>query len=160
MSTQGKSATKTGRILESQVCSVFKGSGFKFIDSREVLTLITHGDDMNLFGEKWYTTQIAIERNLYKAKFKSDLFVFHYDVWPVGIHIECKYQGMGGSVDEKYVFTVQSLKNLKAPSLLLVTGGGARNCAIEWIRSQETKRFKFCASLDQFNNWIHKTIKS
>ena len=159
MSSQGSNAKKTGNILESQVAAVFEHSGFKNINSATVLMAIVNGDDLSSLGSRWYTTQIACERNLYKAKFKTDIFVFCDTNWPKGLHIECKYQGMGGSVDEKYVFTAMSLKKLKSPSMLIVTGGGARNCAIEWIRSEETKTFKFCASLDQFNNWVHQRIK-
>jgi hypothetical protein len=157
--TQGGNANKTGALHEAQVKAVFDAWGFKSLDNRVVLNAITIGDPLSSLGERWYTTQLAHFRNLYSAKFKSDLFVYDTQHWPNGLLIECKYQALGGSVDEKYVFTVLSLKNLPPPSAMVLTGGGARNCAISWIRGQETPKFKFFGSSEQFSNWIHKKLR-
>ena len=159
--TQGGNANKSGEILENQIVAVFTAHGFKKVEAKEVLALMARGEPLSTFGDRWLTTQLAAYKNLYGAKFKTDVFVFEETLWPKGLVVECKYQRDGGSVDEKYVFTVMSLLNLPGDTLMLLTGGGARNCAIQWISDQQTKarRFTFCGSHDQFNNWVSRKLK-
>ena len=160
--TQGGNANKAGKLFEANIKGHFVDRGFIFVEPSEVLRGLANGDDLLLFGDKWYSTQLACERNLYQAKFKADVFVFEKEHWPNGLIIECKYQELGGSVDEKYVFTVMSLKELKHRDTLLILGGnGARNCAVNWMKDQQDKKgqFRFFGGSEQFYNWLHKLLK-
>jgi len=156
----GSTANRTGNVLEKQIVPVLLGAGYVQHKNSDVLGKLVKGDPMIDFGEKWFTTQISLERNIYEAKFRSDFFLFHHEKFKDGLHVECKWQGSQGSVDEKYVFTVLSLCQLNTDSLLLLDGGGARRGAINWINAQtkKNKRFVFCASIGQFNNWALKNL--
>ena len=103
----------------------------------------------------WFVEQIDCERNLYGSRWRLDFYLFHPDKFPNGLVIESKWQGSPGSVDEKYVFTVLSLKSLSTPSMLVLGGGGARRGAVDWIRKQIGKNFK---TTDQFIDWGNKNL--
>ena len=156
----GKTANRTGALFEAQIKPVLLGHNYEFVPPSEALSAIKRGDEMSALGDKWFTSQIALERNIYKAKFRTDFFLFNAGKFPLGMHIECKWQGSAGSVDEKYVFTVLSLKALLSESVLILDGDGARRGAVEWIKSEEKKggRFRFFGSISQFNNWAVKNI--
>lgn len=50
--------------------------------------------------------------------------------------VECKWQVVPGSVDEKFPLVIENARNVDEPTVIIVTGGGgARKEAVEWMRN-------------------------
>ena len=110
-------------------------------------------------GDKWFCAQIQLEKNLYGAKWKSDFYVYNHDLYPDGVTIEAKWQSSSGSVDEKYVFTAESLSVFAGLKIIVLDGGGARQGAVRWLRkfASSKKNFKFF-TLSEFIIWANKSL--
>ncbi len=158
--TDGAKSNQNGKALEELVENIVKINGYVKLthDEKEQLKR----GELKMKGS-FYTTQVLLDKNLYGGKFYSDLFIRDNKNYPNGCHIECKWQGSAGSIDEKYVFTVQSLKKTGRPSILILAGNGAKKIAVDWIRRQESSNFKFFRSTDEFlmfaNTELRKTRK-
>ncbi len=113
--SDGKKSNKNGSNLENLVTNSLLSAGFVEISNKDKKTFIRTRDFnwlSNIYGLKWFVQQISLDKNLYGAKYKMDFFLYHKKVYPSGLNIECKWQGSPGSIDEKYVFTVMSLKKI------------------------------------------------
>jgi hypothetical protein len=104
-------------------------------------------------GPRWYMRNVKRFRNLYGVGFFADFVVYDERSFPAGLVIESKQQDQAGSVDEKYVFTVMSLKALHGLygglcAWLVFGGDGARAVALDWMRAQEDPpRFLFLSEV-------------
>jgi hypothetical protein len=85
-----------------------------------------------------YARQAAFEQTIYGSSWALDFVVVHPTKFPNGLVIEVKYQGVGGSVDEKLPFSMLSLAAITrrghdAPkTLLIIAGDGMRGDAKLW----------------------------
>lgn len=67
-----------------------------------------------------------------------------------GLIIECKYQETGGSADEKFPYTVLSLKKTGVPAILLLIGAGAKRKAVDWCIRQQSTALTVFTSVEAF----------
>jgi len=72
----------------------------------------------------------------------------------VQIRIECKWQQVTGSVDEKYPYLLECMKHVPENRVIIVYGGGgAKPAAIQWLRTEakrvEHKAIAAC-SIEEF----------
>ena len=151
--TQGANAVAYGRTLEHMVEDLFKRQGFVLIDDTKLKRQFTTGlleFGSPELGSKWFMRNVKKYRSLYDVVFFADFVVYDEKCFPHGLLLEVKNQTTAGSVDEKYVYTVLSLKNLydkynKIVSWLVFSGPGARPCAVSWMKAQEDPegRFRF-----------------
>jgi hypothetical protein len=138
-------ANVLGKALENAVEDMLRRNDFVQIDDRQraafTKSVLDFGDDD--LPTRWYARNVKRFENLYKVRFFADFVIYDAVYFPHGLVIEVKAQEKAGSVDEKYVFTVLSLKELKkrygVQSWLVFSGTGARACAVEWIRKQQEK---------------------
>jgi hypothetical protein len=149
----GKTANRNGKWLEDTIADQLRRAGYKELGQQEKVILKAQDGFIDLpDDESWFVSQVALERNLYGAMFTSD-FYLKGPKYPSGLHIESKFQGTPGSVDEKYVFTVLSMKQFKSPGILVLDGGGTRQGAVRWMKSQQKKdKFDFM-TLGEFMIW-------
>jgi hypothetical protein len=145
---QGATANKTGKLMETQISMTLIGQGY----------FDRSGTSFVLDDSPFFRKQAVIEKNIFGQDYRCDFYVFHPCKYPIGLQIEVKYQGVSGSVDEKYVYTVETLKNLHTPSILILDGGGARQCVIDWIEKQQTEKFVFIPGISAFNNWARRNL--
>lgn len=89
-------------------------------------------------------------RSIYNKEMRHDTVCWHPEKHPNGLIIEAKYQATAGSVDEKYPYTVLSLKRLDAPSILVLEGGGATQSAIDWCMAQADEKFRVFDGISAF----------
>jgi hypothetical protein len=111
--------------------------------------------------DRWFARQVKLEKGIYDAYLKSDLFVRDPVHFKEGLHIECKWQQTPGSIDEKYAYTMLSLIQFTRPSLIVLAGTGARPTAVEWLRSQakESKgHVKFFSGTDEIISYLNKML--
>lgn len=85
--------------------------------------------------------------------------------------IECKWQKVSGSVDEKlpYLFLNCFEKMLESHVIILLDGGGAKQGAIEWLRdfceifnlreSNNSKRKIDLMNMTEFVQWVNHVFK-
>lgn len=85
--------------------------------------------------------------------------------------IECKWQQVSGSVDEKlpYLFLNCSEKMVEPHIIILLDGGGAKPGAIEWLRdacekfnlkeATTSKRKIDLMSMTEFVQWVNSVFK-
>lgn len=146
VSQQGQNASLSGRDMEDMVEDRLKRAGFRLLDAPEKRALTAGSKTLEDLGDRWYTRHVKLFPGLYGVKLFLDFFVYLKDQHPHGLIIECKSQEQAGSVDEKYVYTVLSLKKMtkehRAPSWLVFSGSGVRPCAMEWMRNQNNATFR------------------
>ena len=147
----GAVANKSGKDLENEIAELLHDQGFTELDPTQKKQMLDNGGPMPHLTAPWFAQQVRLFRNLYNAKMVTDFYCWHPDV-SKGFVIEVKWQSSAGSVDEKYVFTVLSLKKLQTHSILVLEGGGCRTDAVKWIRGQEkttgTRTFRLMTYLD------------
>jgi hypothetical protein len=147
---QGATAVAYGRELEHMVEDLFKRQGFTLIDDKSLKRQFTSG--VLVFGSpelgsRWIMRNVKKYRSLYETVFFADFVAYDETHLPNGLVLEVKNQSTAGSVDEKYVYTVLSLKALyqrynRLEAWLVFSGPGARPCAVTWIKGQQNKHFK------------------
>ena len=68
-------------------------------------------------------TQVRVARRLWGAERRIDLVLRHPDT-ERSLGIECKFQGTGGSAEEKIPATIQDIAAWPIPGLVVFDGGG------------------------------------
>lgn len=147
MATHAQQIANSGKLFESQIRSVIDRCGYTYCDRDSQLET------------PYYKTQFAHSKakSLYGKSMRADFFCWHPVKWPNGLIIEAKYQAVGGSVDEKYPYTVLSLKQIDFPSVIIFEGGGATRSAIEWAVSQADNKKHY--SFDGISEFIRAANK-
>jgi hypothetical protein len=129
--TQGGQANTSGQYFESMVRNALLHRGYVELPRTAAPV-----------SEPYFMTQKKGGfLSVYDKELTVDFFAFHPVKFPSGLVIECKYQGTSGSVDEKFPYTVLSLKNMPCPSVLLMEGGGANPKARDWVMRQKDTTF-------------------
>lgn len=148
--TDGKEANKTGRELER-----FVRGGF---DRRDYLKVTTKefdrqfGQDAPIYAEQYYMGD-----SIYGTPFKIDFVAYHPLIWPEGLALECKWQQVAGSVDEKFPYMFNNLsEKSKYPFAIVLDGGGYKPGAYRWLRRQVGGKFVALLSMADFHTWINK----
>jgi len=157
----GSVAVKNGKWYESEIKDALIRVGFTELSVSE--KQILKEDNQSFKGnDPWFVQQIKIAENVYGVVGVSDFYIYHPDKFPDGCIIESKWQGSQGSVDEKYVFTVESLKIAKCKTMLVLSGSGARKPAITWMRKESDlsvdNQFTFLYR-DEFMEWARDTLQ-
>ncbi len=154
----GYTAGKNGKVMEEQIKQVLVSSGYIELTPEEKKLLVRLDGAPPIGEDKWFCQQVRLYRNLYGSNYTADFYLFDKDKFPLGLSIESKWQASSGSVDEKYCFTVMSLKSMPGEQLLILDGGGARQGAVQWIKKQKTKRFMFF-NLVEFIVWANGNLR-
>lgn len=146
-SAQGRAANFTGRTLESRVAMLFDECGY----TKQRAPL---GDAAN----PYYVQQSRQFRSIYGGVLRIDFYSWHPDKYPSGLVIECKSQETPGSVDEKYPYTLENLKETGCAAILIIEGNGPKTGAIEWCRQQAANSdwFRFYHGYRAFQSAVRK----
>ena len=153
MKQGGTVANRHGAAFEESIAGRLSSRGYREMTSEERREFGITGTSP---PAPCFARQVSPYRNLYNAKFKLDFFVVAEN-FPEGLIIEVKYQGSNGSVDEKYVFTVLSLKKLPGHKVFLMAGNGARADAVNWIKRNQNKDFTYLR-VDDFIPWAEMLL--
>jgi hypothetical protein len=158
--SQGKEAVKSGSWLEGCIADMLSRKGFHELSSQEKAMLVRSDRDLTRYSGRWFVQQVRLERNIYGAVHKSDVFMVDPEHYPEGLHIEAKWQAAAGSVDEKYVFTAMSLAKFRGKAMIVIDGGGTRPCAIQWLKgyARRSGGELEIKTLSEFTAWVQKTF--
>jgi len=153
------SSTSTGKVLETFVTNLLFPQGFNVVPYAN-----------------WKNNKTTLRKNLirnypylsiYGSGRSQTEFVIQHDSRMV--RVECKWQQVSGSVDEKlpYLFmnAVESFPEKEI--ILLIDGGGFKPGAISWINKKTTeynsssldKKIKVMTMME-FQIWVNKKMPS
>lgn len=163
MKQGGSYANSSGGVLEGLVEFALTKKGF---------TVVRYKDwklNPSSYGEELLLKNVPYE-GLYKHASATE-FVLMSKIYKLNTRIECKWQQVSGSVDEKlpYLFLNCSEKMLEPHIIILLDGGGAKHGAIEWLRdscekfnlkeSSIPKRRIDLMNMTEFVQWVNSVFK-
>lgn len=159
---KGTKGNITGNQLEVALQTVLNGKGFVIVQYSDWQKNPTkYGDELLLKNVPFKT--------IYKHKGKTEFLVLSQK-YNLNMRIECKWQQVAGSVDEKlpylYLNTIEAMPEKEI--MILIDGGGWKKGAIEWLKSavkdkkyttekNDDKSIKIF-SLTEFFTWANNTF--
>lgn len=133
--SQGKQATQSGRTLEDLIWNV----------------LLDHGCTV--------IRQHPIGAGLYGHPIKVDFFVTGIGKYPNGLIVESKWQEMPGSVDEKFPYMVENIKQYyPCPTIVVYGGSGSKAGALRWLKRQTDEKLIGVFSIDELLIWAIRNL--
>ena len=130
--TGGTYANQTGNALERFVENELKEHGYtEFINHKDQVFALRHA-----VGGKQYSKQPYCGQSIYDTARRCDFLVLNQTKFPESLIIECKWQEVAGSVDEKYPFAVHNIMKIGVPTIILIDGGGYKKAAFKWLKEQ------------------------
>lgn len=145
----GSIANETGNILENFVAQTLDRKGYEFIEKNKFKVAMA-------LNQKIYTRQLHLTQTIYDTKWNIDFVVHNPEKQPISLIIECKWQQVGGSVDEKYPYTVQNIKEQSPyPAIILLDGEGYKGGAKDWLKKQIDNKLLGVFSMGEFTKWVN-----
>ncbi len=129
MVSQGGGANRAGRRLEAFVEDILDERGYAKVPQQEFET-------KRKCGKSIYATQCIVGRDIYGKSRRVDAVLFHPELYPECLVLQCKWQASGGSVDQKYPFEVLSIGKSKLDTIIILDGGGYSEGARNWLLQQ------------------------
>ena len=132
ITSSGTKANTTGNTLEKFVERILQDHGYiEFWDHKAQLFA-----NRKSVGGKQYAKQVPCGTSIYETKRKCDFLVNNPDKFPEGLIIECKWQQVSGSVDEKYPFALFNIFKIGVPTIILLDGNGYKQAAMRWLKHE------------------------
>jgi hypothetical protein len=146
----GSIANATGSILENFVENTLKTRGYEFVDKKKFKIALS-------LNQKIYTTQFHLAETIYGSKWNIDFVLHNPKQPPISLIIECKWQQVGGSVDEKYPYVVANIKEQSPyPAIILLDGEGYKAGSKEWLKKQvDNKKLLGVFNMGEFTKWAN-----
>ncbi|MDW9176982.1 PD-(D/E)XK nuclease superfamily protein [Legionella pneumophila] len=163
MKQGGSYANSSGGVLEGLVEHALAKKGFAVAKYKDWLL------NQEQYGEEVLLKNVPYE-GLYKHASTTE-FVLISKKYNLETRIECKWQQVSGSVDEKlpYLFLNCSEKMTEPQVIILLDGGGAKPGAVEWLRNacdqfnerevNLSKRRVDLMNMTEFVQWVNGTFK-
>ncbi len=159
---KGTKSNITGNQLEVAVKTVLTGKGVELINYRVWDKNKENYEEELLLENVPFTT-------VYEHKGNTE-FLLISKKYKLNIRIECKWQQVAGSVDEKlpylYLNTIEAMPEKSI--MILIDGGGWKTGAIKWLKDAvQQKKYTteenddkkiFVFSLTEFFTWANKTF--
>jgi len=149
---QGQQANSNGRIMEKQICERIKSSGYKEKDKKSFL------QQTELFpNNPIFTQQCCICKSIYNTPYKVDFILYDPYKHPYCLAFEIKWQEKSGSVDQKYPYTVQNIKEkFPCPAIIIIDGNGYRQGALNWLKQQIDDKLIGVFNIVDFFKWANR----
>lgn len=130
MISQGGESNGSGKMLEGVIEREFRRFDIPVFDHSE------NGDNGDLFAEK-FLLRNAPYTSIYGCRSRSEFLYVDFRLQS-HIRIECRWQEVSGSVDEKlaYLFLNATRAMPERVIWIVLDGGGARAEAVDWIRRE------------------------
>ncbi len=155
---QGSKANKTGKELESFTNDILKCNNYEFVKSDEFCKFVRSDKfrDSTRLGKPIYTGQFHAGLNIYNKKMSNDFVLYHPNKHNYCLIIECKWQQVGGSVEEKYPYLVLNIKD-KYPykTIILLDGEGYSEGAKNWLTLQVGGKLIEVMSMQEFQTYCN-----
>jgi hypothetical protein len=133
--SSGRKANKTGNLLERFVEQALQAKGYtEFWNYKSQVF-----DNRKVIGGKQYAKQVYCGKTIYDTIRKVDFLVINRELFPDALIIECKWQQVSGSVDEKYPFLLFNIIKTGIPTVRLIDGDGYRKAALKFLKDEVSK---------------------
>lgn len=125
---QGQVANKTGNALENIVVATLQNKGF------EVERYSVYQKNPSNYGEELLLKNVPFQ-TLYGHRGTTE-FLLLSKKHNLNIRIECKWQQVNGSVDEKFPYVyLNCLEAMPEKDIIILAdGNGAKPGAVQWLR--------------------------
>jgi hypothetical protein len=133
--SSGSRANKTGNQLERFVQDALRAGGYAEFWNHKSQAFANR----KTIGGKQYLKQLPVGDTIYDTMRKCDFFIVNRSKFPNDLIIECKWQQISGSVDEKYPFLFFNIVKTGVPTVVLIDGGGYKPAAKAWLKDQVSK---------------------
>lgn len=156
---QGSLANSSGNTLEQTIAATMVSKGFDVVHYR------AWKQAPHRYGSELLLRNVPYQ-SIYGHAAKTE-FVIHSERRQLDVRVECKWQQVSGSVDEKFpYFYINCLEGMPENHVIIVLdGGGAKPGAVAWLRntcasrlyrslSNESKRIEVM-SLREFLIWAN-----
>ena len=148
---QGAFANKAGKRLEAFTADLLEERGYRFVPEKRDFRPDTE------LKEPIFTTQYEVGKSIYNKKRRVDLILYHPVRHPKCLCIQCKWQAMGGTVDEKYPYEVLCIEQGDFDTIIILDGGGYTPGARQWLLNQAGKgRQKHVFNQGEFYRYASK----
>jgi len=163
MMEKGSKSNETGNQLERAVVSVFRGKRFEIVKYRDwEKNKEKYGNELLLVNVPFTT--------IYKHSGNTE-FLLLSERYNICARIECKWQQVSGSVDEKlpylYLNAIEAMP--ENTIIILIDGQGWKQGAIQWLKdavaskkySNESNSSKqiYVFNLTEFFTWANNTFQ-
>ncbi len=159
---KGTKSNVTGNQLEQAVKTVLSGKGFEIVNYR------IWDKNKEKFGDE-LLLENAPFASVYEHNGNTE-FLLISKKYNLRIRIECKWQQVAGSVDEKlpylYLNTIEAMPEKSI--MILIDGAGWKAGSIKWLKNAvKEKKYTtdenrdkeiFVFSLTEFFTWANKTF--
>lgn len=144
------SANDNGTVFEGFLDNILTKKGYALIDRKKF-------EAARYLEQPIYAKQFYIGRSIYDTAMYCDAILYHPELHPKSLAIECKWQQSAGSVDEKFPFLVLNIKTREPyPTIVLLDGGGYKKQAETWLRAQTDDKLIHVFSMVEFQTWANK----
>lgn len=148
---QGRQANKNGQMLENQIKERIASENYKQIKGKDFFL------HKNLFpDQKIFAHQCCICQSIYDTPYKADFIIYHPEKHSNCLAFEIKWQSISGSVDQKYPYMVNNIKEkFTCPAIIILDGKGYRPQAFDWLKNQIDTRLVGVFTIVEFFNWAN-----
>ncbi len=89
-------------------------------------------------GTRCYARGVNVGKTAYggQTQRRVDFFIVFKELFPNDLIMECKWQQVAGSADEKYPYLVDSIRTTGIPTIVMIGGNGYKPSALEWLKKQ------------------------
>ena len=94
---------------------------------------------MRALEQPIFARQFEVGKDIYGKKRRVDIIIYHPDLYPNCLAIQCKWQSSRGSVEEKYPFEVLNIEQSAYDTIIILDGGGYSPGAKEWLSNKSNK---------------------
>lgn len=144
---QGQQANSNGKRFEGMIAQQLLAQGYDKLTTLPV----------NMPRKPFFIHQLRKHfTGIYNSPLCVDFFAFHPIKYDTGLVIECKYQEVAGSVDEKFPYVIANLKATGCATILLLIGSGAKRSAIDWCITQQNEKLRVFASMEAFIRAVNR----
>lgn len=139
-------------FLVNEIAIILKELEYRECSSPYIQAAILHGYNERLisYGCKYNTIYDTVSKYT---------MIYHPEKHPNGLIIETLFQKSAGSVDSKFPYIVQNIKErYSARTIMILDGGGYRKGAEIWLRNQVDEKLIAVFTLEQFKQYAKENI--
>lgn len=159
---QGTLANSSGNTLEKTVIGTLTSKGFEVMYYREFVK------NPQKYGTELLLRNVPFD-TIYGHRGNTE-FLLRSKKYQLEIRIECKWQQVSGSVDEKFPYLYLNCIDAMPEQhiIIIVDGGGAKKGAIDWLKqaadegkyaSKDSRKKVQVMSLTDFLIWSNNTLR-
>lgn len=129
----GRKANSAGVRLENYVADILDDDlGYELIPPNRFFAC-------RVLDQPIYARQVETGLDIYGKRRRVDVILYHPRLWPDCLVIQCKWQAIPGSVEQKYPYEVLCIQQDAYDTIIVLDGGGYSAGSRQWLLNQAGK---------------------